>query len=38
MPKLNQIIAVSAGKKYQSQKTITEAYQNLQMSGQSVTR
>lgn len=30
MPKLNQIIAVSAGKKSQAHKTITEAYQNLQ--------
>src|SRR5689334_20705797 len=30
MPKLNQIIAVSAGKKSQAQKAITEAYQSLQ--------
>jgi hypothetical protein len=30
MPKLNQIIAISAGKKSQTHKTITEAYQNLQ--------
>lgn len=32
MPKLNQIIAITAGKKSQSHKTITEAYQNLQKS------
>jgi hypothetical protein len=30
MPKLNQIIAITAGKKSQAHKTITEAYQNLQ--------
>jgi hypothetical protein len=30
MPKLNQIIAITAGKKSQAQKAITEAYQNLQ--------
>lgn len=30
MPKLNQIIALTAGKKSQAHKTITEAYQNLQ--------
>jgi hypothetical protein len=30
MPKLNQIIAISAGKKSHAQKAITEAYQNLQ--------
>lgn len=30
MAKLNQIIAIAAGKKSQSQKAITEAYQNLQ--------
>ncbi len=30
MPKLNQIIAVTAGKKTQAHKAITEAYQNLQ--------
>lgn len=30
MPKLNQIIAISAGKKSQTHKTITEVYQNLQ--------
>jgi len=30
MPKLNQIIAIAAGKKSQAHKTITEAYQNLQ--------
>ena len=34
MPKLNQIIAISAGKKSQAHKTITEAYQNLQKGGQ----
>ena len=33
MPKLNQIIAISAGKKSQAHKTITDAYQNLQKSG-----
>src|SRR5262245_34847997 len=32
MPKLNQIIALTAGKKSQSHKTITDAYQNLQRS------
>ena len=30
MPKLNQIIAITAGKKAQAHKTITEAYQTLQ--------
>jgi len=30
MPKLNQIIAITAGKKSQTQKSLTEAYQNLQ--------
>jgi hypothetical protein len=30
MPKLNQIIAITAGKKSQAQKTITEAHQSLQ--------
>jgi hypothetical protein len=30
MSKLNQIIAITAGKKSQTQKTITEAHQNLQ--------
>lgn len=30
MPKLNQIIAVTAGKKTQAQKAVTEAHQNLQ--------
>lgn len=34
MPKLNQIIAITAGKKTQAQKSITEAHQNLQKSGQ----
>src|SRR5262245_28015221 len=34
MPKLNQIIAITAGKKSQASKTITEAYQNLQKAGQ----
>jgi hypothetical protein len=34
MSKLNQIIAVAAGKKTQTQKAITEAYQNLQKSAQ----
>jgi hypothetical protein len=34
MPKLNQIIALTAGKKSQAHKAITEAYQNLQKSGQ----
>jgi len=34
MSKLNQIIAVAAGKKTQAQKSITEAYQNLQKSAQ----
>lgn len=33
MPKLNQILAVTAGKKSQAQKALTEAYQNLQKSG-----
>lgn len=33
MPKLNQIIAITAGKKSQAHKTITEAYQNLQKTG-----
>ena len=33
MPKLNQIIAIAAGKKSQAHKTITDAYQNLQKSG-----
>jgi hypothetical protein len=33
MTKLNQIIALTAGKKSQAHKTITEAYQNLQKSG-----
>jgi hypothetical protein len=32
MPKLNQIIALTSGKKTQAQKTITEAYQTLQKS------
>jgi hypothetical protein len=32
VPKLNQIIAITAGKKSQSHKTITDAYQNLQKS------
>ncbi len=34
MPKLNQIIAICAGKKAQAHKAITEAYQNLQKTGQ----
>ena len=34
MPKLNQIIAISAGKKSQAHKTITDVYQNLQKTGQ----
>jgi hypothetical protein len=34
MTKLNQIIAITAGKKSQAHKTITEAYQNLQKTGQ----
>jgi hypothetical protein len=34
MPKLNQIIAVAAGKKTQAQKVVTDAYQNLQKSPQ----
>lgn len=34
MPKLNQIIAITAGKKTQAHKTITEIYQNLQKTGQ----
>ena len=34
MAKLNQIIALSAGKKSQAHKTITEVYQALQKSGQ----
>jgi hypothetical protein len=34
MPKLNQIIAISAGKKAQAHKTVTEAYQNLQKTAQ----
>jgi hypothetical protein len=34
MPKLNQIIAIAAGKKSQAHKAITEAYQNLQKTGQ----
>jgi len=33
MPKLNQIIALMAGKKSQAHKTITDAYQVLQKSG-----
>jgi hypothetical protein len=33
MPKLNQIIAIAAGKKSQAQKTITNAYQGLQKAG-----
>ena len=33
MPKLNQIIAIQAGKKSQAGKTITEAYQTLQKGG-----
>src|ERR1700744_3383885 len=32
MPKLNQIIALAAGKKTQAHKALTEAYQNLQKS------
>jgi hypothetical protein len=32
MPKLNQIIAISAGKKSAAQKALTEAYQQLQKS------
>jgi hypothetical protein len=34
MTKLNQIIALSTGKKSQAHKTITDAYQNLQKAGQ----
>jgi hypothetical protein len=34
MPKLNQIIALSAGKKAQAHKAITDAYQGLQKSAQ----
>lgn len=34
MPKLNQIIALTAGKKSQAHKTITDVYQNLQKTGQ----
>ena len=34
MPKLNQIIAIAAGKKAQRHKTITDAYQNLQKMSQ----
>ena len=34
MPKLNQIIAITAGKKSQAHKAITEAYQGLQKTGQ----
>lgn len=34
MPKLNQIIAISAGKKSLAHKTITDAYQSLQKTGQ----
>jgi hypothetical protein len=34
MPKLNQIIAIAAGKKSQAQKALTEAYQNLQKTAQ----
>lgn len=33
MPKLNQIIALTAGKKSQAHKTITDVYQNLQKTG-----
>ncbi len=33
MPKLNQIIAIAAGKKTQAHKTITEVYQSLQKAG-----
>jgi len=33
MPKLNQIIAIAAGKKALAHKTLTEAYQNLQKTG-----
>jgi hypothetical protein len=33
MPKLNQIIAITAGKKSQAHKAITEAYQTLQKGG-----
>ena len=34
MPKLNQIIAISAGKKSSAQKAITEAHHSLQKSAQ----
>lgn len=33
MPKLNQIIAITAGKKSQAQKALTEVYQALQKTG-----
>ena len=34
MPKLNQIIAISAGKKSAAQKAITEAHHSLQKTAQ----
>lgn len=34
MPKLNQVIAITAGKKSLAHKTITDAYQNLQKNAQ----